>query len=115
MQRHSNLEHLTDCTADERVSLIADLFSDRDEIESLKDLSGGNVQSFIDEALFHSHVRMAGPITLSRRWATWRRGSGGSVWPRVQDMRSPRCDPEFNTDPTLLQSNGISTIPGVVR
>ena len=61
-------KHLMDrpLTTDERVSLIADLFSDRDEIESLKDLSSGDAQSFIDVidgVLLHSHVRMAGPLT----------------------------------------------------
>ena len=53
-------------TTDERVSLIADLFSDRDEIEALKDLSESDAQSFIDmvdEVSFHSHVSMTGPLT----------------------------------------------------
>ena len=53
-------------TTDERASIIEDLFSDRDEIEALKDLSGSDAQSFIDmvdEVHFHSHVRMAGPLT----------------------------------------------------
>ena len=47
-------------TTDERISLIADLFSDRDEMEALKDLSGGDAQSFIDmidEVPLRSHVR----------------------------------------------------------
>ena len=47
-------------TTDERVSLIADLFSDRDEMEALKDLSGGDAQSFIDmidEVPLRSRVR----------------------------------------------------------
>ena len=62
-------KHLTDrpLTTDERASLIADLFSDRDEIEALKDLSGSDAQSFIDMAdkvpLHHSHFRMTGPLT----------------------------------------------------
>ena len=61
-------KHLTDghLTTDERVSLIADLFTDRDEIEALKALSGDDAQSFIDvidEVLVHPHVRMAGPLT----------------------------------------------------
>ena len=61
-------KHLIDrpFTTDERISLIADLFSDRDEIEALKDLSGSDAQSFIDmvdEVPFHSHVRMTGPLT----------------------------------------------------
>ena len=61
-------KHLIDSplTTDERVSLIAGLFSDRDETESLKGLGGGDAQSFIDvihEVLLHSHVRMTGPLT----------------------------------------------------
>ena len=60
-------KHLIDSslTTDERVSLIADLFSNRDEIDSLKALSGSDAQSVIDvidEVLFHSHVRMTGPL-----------------------------------------------------
>ena len=53
-------------TKDERVSLIADLFSDHDEIETLKGLNEGDAQSFIDvidEVPVHSGVRMAGPLT----------------------------------------------------
>ena len=60
-------KHLIDrpFTTDERVSLITDLFSDRDEIEVLKNLSGGDAQSFIDmvdEVPLHSHVRVTGPL-----------------------------------------------------
>ena len=53
-------------TTDERASLIADLFSNRDEIENLKILSGSDAQSFIDvidEVPPHCHLRMAGPLT----------------------------------------------------
>ena len=53
-------------TTDERVSLIADLFSDRDEIDALKALSGSDAQSVIDvidEVHVHSHVRITGPLT----------------------------------------------------
>ena len=61
-------KHLTDrhLTTDERASLIADLFSNRDEIEALKILSESDAQSFIDaidEVPLHCHVRMAGPLT----------------------------------------------------
>ena len=35
-------------TMDERVSLVADLCSDRGKIDALKDLSEGDAQSFID-------------------------------------------------------------------
>ena len=61
-------KHLADrpFTTDERVSIIADLFSDPDEIEALKDLSGSDAQSFVDmvdEVSFHSHVRMTNPLT----------------------------------------------------
>ena len=60
-------KHLTDrsLTADERASLIANLFSDRDEIEALKTLSESDAQSFIDaidKVPLHCHVRMAGPL-----------------------------------------------------
>ena len=53
-------------TTDERVSLIADLLSDRDEIDTLKALSVSDAQSVIDvidEVLVHSRVRMRGPLT----------------------------------------------------
>ena len=61
-------KHLIDrpLTKDERVSLIADLFSDRSEIETLKGLNGGDAQSFIDvidEVPVHSCLRIAGPLT----------------------------------------------------
>ena len=51
---------------DERLSLIADLFSDRSEIEALKNLSGGDAQFFIDmvdEVPLRSCVGMIGPLT----------------------------------------------------
>ena len=53
-------------TTDERVSLVADLFSDRDEIEALKDLSGGDAQSFIDvidKVPLRSRVSITGLLT----------------------------------------------------
>ena len=61
-------KHLIDrpLTVDGRVSLIADLFSDRSEIDALKALSGSDAQSVIDviyEVLFHSHVGMIGLLT----------------------------------------------------
>ena len=61
-------KHLTNdpLTTDERVSLIADLFSDRDEIDTLKALSGGDAQSVIDaidEVPVRFHVRMTGLLT----------------------------------------------------
>ena len=61
-------KHLTDrpLTTDERVSLIADLFTDRDKIEALKALSGGDAQSFIDvidEVPLHSYVGIIGLLT----------------------------------------------------
>ena len=60
-------KHLIDrpLTEYERVSLIADLFSDRSEFEALKDLSG-DAQFFIDaihEVLLRSCVRTIGPLT----------------------------------------------------
>ena len=51
---------------DERVSLITDLLSDRDKIDTLKALSGRDAQSVIDvidEVLVHSRVKMTGPLT----------------------------------------------------
>ena len=61
-------KYLTDSplTTDERVSLIADLFSDQNEIDALKTLSGSDAQSaidVIDEVLIHLHVRRTGPLT----------------------------------------------------
>ena len=61
-------KHLTNSplTTDERVSLIADLFSDPDEIDTLKALGEGDAQSVIDvvdEVLVHSRARMTGPLT----------------------------------------------------
>ena len=61
-------KHLADgpLTADERVSLIADLLSDEDEINTLKALSGSDTQSVIDvidEVFVHFHVRITGPLT----------------------------------------------------
>ena len=61
-------KHLTDSplTTDERVSLIADIIFDRDEIDTLKTLRGSDAQSVIDvidEVLVHSHIRMTGPLT----------------------------------------------------
>ena len=61
-------KHLTDSplTTDERVSLIAELFSDQGEIDALKALDGSDAQSVIDvidKVLVHFHVRMTGPLT----------------------------------------------------
>ena len=56
-------------TTDERVSLITDLFSDRDEMEALKGLSESDAQSFIDlidEVPPHSCVRTTGPLTRTQ-------------------------------------------------
>ena len=52
-------------TTDERVSLITDLFSNRDATDSLNTLNESDAQSVIDaidEVLVHSHVRMTGPL-----------------------------------------------------
>ena len=75
---------------DQRVSLIEDLLSDRSEMEALKDLAGGDVQSFIDvvdEVSIRSSVGINRPadlnpnppITLSRCWMAWCRRSEGSA------------------------------------
>ena len=61
-------KHLADSPLmiDKRVSLIADIFSDQDEIDALKALNGSDAQSVIDvidEVLVHFHVRMTGPLT----------------------------------------------------
>ena len=54
---------------DERISLIADIFSDRDETEAVKCLSGDDAQSFvdaIDEVLPHPHPRRIGLLTWTK-------------------------------------------------
>ena len=61
-------KHLTDnpLITDERVSLIAELFSDQGEIDTLKALNESDAQSVIDvidKVLVHFHVRMTGPLT----------------------------------------------------
>ena len=57
-------KRLTDrpLAADECISLITDLFSDRNEIEVVEGLSGDDAQSFVDVMdkvlpLPHSHLR----------------------------------------------------------
>ena len=88
-------KHLTDSplTTDQRISLVADLFSNRDEIDTHKALNRSDAQSVIDVlnevvqcSLLCQNDRSADmnpnhPIMLSRRWMACRRGSGGSVWP----------------------------------
>ena len=61
-------KHLTDgpLTTDERISLIADLFSDRDAVGTHRALSESDAQSVVDvmdEVLVHSRVRMTGSLT----------------------------------------------------
>ena len=54
---------------DERISLIADLFSDHGKIEALKGLNGDDAQPFIDmidEVCSRSHVKTTGPLTRAR-------------------------------------------------
>ena len=69
-------------TKQERASLIAAIFSDRDEIEAVSDLCGNDAQSFIDAVdevppqLFH----LSAPTDLlARYWTTLRYPSGRSV------------------------------------
>ena len=53
-------------TKDERVSLIADLISDRSKIQEHTHLNKGDAQSvvdMIDEVPLRTHVRMAGLLT----------------------------------------------------
>ena len=53
-------------TTDERISLIADLCSDRHVFGTHKALSASDAQSVvdvIDKVLVHSRVRMTGPLT----------------------------------------------------
>ena len=53
-------------TTDKRVSLIADIFSDQDEVDAFKTLSGTDAQSVIDVidgVLVHLRVRMTGLLT----------------------------------------------------
>jgi len=72
-------KRLIDCslTTDERISLIATIFSDRGEVEMVKDLSGDDAQSFvnvIDEVLRHFISEVSHPFDSdfsnppSRRW-----------------------------------------------
>ena len=79
-------------TTDEHASLIADLFSNRGEIEALKILSESDAQSFIDaidqvpplsrQNGGSTDLNPNPPVTaLSRCWMVWCRGFGGSVWP----------------------------------
>ena len=54
-------------TPDERISLIADIFSDHDETKAAKCLHGDDAQSFvniIDEVLLHCHTypQRIGPL-----------------------------------------------------
>ena len=63
-------KRLTDrpLAADECISLITDLFSDRSEIEVVKRLRGDDAQSFVDVTdkvltLPHFHLRGVGPLT----------------------------------------------------
>ena len=53
----------------ERVSLIADLLSDHDEIDTLETLSERDAQAVIDvidEVLVYSRVRMTDPLTWTQ-------------------------------------------------
>ena len=57
-------------TSDQRITLIADIFSDRDETEAVKHLHGDDAQSFvniIDEVLLHrpTYPPKNGPIELT--------------------------------------------------
>ena len=108
-------------TTDERVSLITDLFSNRDEIDSLEALSESDAQSVIDaidEVLVHPRVRMTDPLTRALTLRSRRVGIGwhAAVAPEevpghiVQDMQPPLFDPSVNTNPTPLQSDGTLTI-----
>ena len=74
----------------ERVSLIADMFSDRDETEAIKRLQGNDAQMFVDvvdEVFSHSSyqknrstdLNSNPPVVPSRHWIVWTRGSEGSV------------------------------------
>jgi len=51
---------------DQRISLITYMFSNRDETEAVKRLSGDDAQSFvdvIDEVLPHFNLGRIGPLT----------------------------------------------------
>ena len=51
---------------DQHISLITYMFSDRDETEAVKRLSGDDAQSFvdvIDEVLLHFNPGRIGPLT----------------------------------------------------
>ena len=100
-------------TTDERVSLIADLLFDRDEVNTLKALSGSDAQSVIDaidEVLVHPRVRMTDPLTRALTLQSHGIGVGwhAAMAPEevsghiVQDMQPPLFNPSVNTNPTLL-------------
>ena len=61
-------KHLTDgpLTTDERISLIADLLSDRDAVGTHRALGESDAQSVVDvmdEVLVRFRVRTTGPLT----------------------------------------------------
>ena len=75
---------------DERVSLIASLFSDSDETEAIKRLHGDDAQLFVDavdEVFSHysfqknrtTDLNSNPPVVPSRHWIAWTHGSEGSV------------------------------------
>ena len=74
-------KRLTDrpLAVDQRVSLIADLFSDRGKIEVLKGLSGDDAQPLIDmmdEVRSCSHVRTMGLLTWAQNLRSCWVGAG---------------------------------------
>ena len=76
----------------ERISLITTIFSDNDQVEMVKQLSGDDVQTFIDvldEAspctISYSKERLINfdsglRILSNRRWIAFRKRSATGVW-----------------------------------
>lgn len=70
-------------TAAERISLIVDLLSDRDETEAAKCLSGDDAQSFVnvvDEVIPHAFTSTEDSTDLSPNFSSCRVDVG---WPNV--------------------------------
>ena len=110
--------------ANERISLIADVLSDRGEVEAIKRLSIEEAQSFVDvlDQVFLSLVpgEYARRLdsTIPSQWVD--AGQGSTVAPKkvlehfMQGVRQPRVAPEISTDLTPLQSSGCPTVQGWV-
>ena len=92
--------------SDVRVSLIADIFSDRDETEMVKQLRGDDAQSFVDvmdQVIYPNDLKCN--LFLSCRVDA---GQPGATTPEevseriMQDVWSPGSPPKIIADPALL-------------